>query len=185
MKKGQKRRVDPTLLHKWQLENLGNGYKRSWLAKSECICTHCYKTVFMNMVKNSLLIESTLSPISLFWQRPRTWAFANWLKRGKNDNDPAPEPLPADSKEERMTMTPHLSLCQQTQKRKEWLWPHTWACASWLKRGKNDNDPTPEPMPADSKEERIAMTLHLSLCQQTQKRKEWLWPHTWACASWL
>ncbi len=31
-------------------------------------------------------------------------------------------------------MTPHLSLCQLTQKRKEWQWPRTWACASWRSR---------------------------------------------------
>ncbi len=51
-----------------------------------------------------------------------------------------------------MTMTPHLSLYQLTQKSKEWQWPRTWACASWLNRVKNDNDPAPEPVSADSKE---------------------------------
>jgi hypothetical protein len=34
--------------------------------KSQCICPQSFKTVFMNMVKKSQLMESTLSRISLF-----------------------------------------------------------------------------------------------------------------------
>jgi hypothetical protein len=34
-------------------ENLGNGYQRSQLAKSQCICAQSSKIVFMNMVKKS------------------------------------------------------------------------------------------------------------------------------------
>ncbi len=64
----KKRIVDPILLHtKVCTKNLGNGYKRSQLAKSQCICPQSFKIVSINTVKKIRLIESTLSHTSLVW----------------------------------------------------------------------------------------------------------------------
>jgi hypothetical protein len=40
--------------------------KKSRLENSKCICPQSSKTLFMNMVKKSGIIESTLSRIALF-----------------------------------------------------------------------------------------------------------------------
>jgi hypothetical protein len=62
----KKRRVETNLCRSECTENPGKGYKRSRLAKSLCIGPQSYKTVFLNMVEKSQLIDSILSSISLF-----------------------------------------------------------------------------------------------------------------------
>ncbi len=81
----KKRRVDPTLLHKWVYKKSGKRYKKSRLAKVSVFAPKV-------KVKKSRLIESTLSPISVLTTTPH-------LGLCRSDNDPAPESLPADSKE--------------------------------------------------------------------------------------
>ncbi len=53
----KKRRVEPTLLHKWVYRKSGKWirYKKSRLAKSQCICP---QSSFMNMDKNSRLFSA-------------------------------------------------------------------------------------------------------------------------------
>ncbi len=93
--------IDPTLLHKvvykfneqticivyhsslftisiTSPENPGNGYKRSRHAKSQWICPQSSKTLFMNTVKKSRLIELILSRIFLLWIQAQYVFFLSW-----------------------------------------------------------------------------------------------------------